>query len=94
MSYAVHTVEFNSFNCTDHDNRIMSEKHLSSSLRTGVPVSQERLFQGNALGQNFPKRVRVELVSLIFGLLISASWHKRIAEKNHADKVLLLIMSS
>lgn len=44
---ALHTVEFNSFNCTDHDNCIMSEKHLSSSLGPGVPVSQERVFQSS-----------------------------------------------
>lgn len=71
----------------------MSEKHLSSSLGTGVPGKPGKTSRV-VLGQNFPKRVRVELVSLVFGLLISASWHKRIAEKNHADKVLLLVMLS
>lgn len=71
---AVHTVEFNSFNCTDHDNCIMSEKHLSSLLGTGVPGKPGKTSRV-VLGQNFPKRVRVELVSLVFGLLISASWH-------------------
>lgn len=42
FAMAVNTVELTSVSFADHDwHRIMSEKHLPSTVGTGVPVSQE-----------------------------------------------------